>query len=461
MQDGRLPGIDSSADDRIVVHVDMDCFYASCERLRDPTLEGEPIVVGMGYEAGDSHGAVATASYEAREHGVESAQPIGKALECLPRAEETPDEHDGPAGRYLPVDMEYYKSVASDVKSVLHDCADAVREVSIDEAYLDVTDRTSWEGRPNDPETTLAEGYGRYIKQRIDREVGVPASVGIAPNMATAKIASDHDKPDGLTVVPPGSIESFLSPLDVSELHGVGPVTAAELREMGVETIGDLTETDSDALEKRFGERGRELYDRARGIDDRAVEPTGRPKSLSRETAFAEPTVNDETKRETARSLARDVAQRARDRGAMYRTIGIKVVEPPFDVNTRATSLSGLVDDPNLVVEVATDLLSEFEGVRVRKLGVKVATLDFEPIDQATLGGFDSEDISIGGEFSNDENKDSCSISSDENEDPSSVSSGENEDSSSASSDPNRSDVDRHTGQTTLSEFFYDRRTAR
>jgi DNA polymerase IV (DinB-like DNA polymerase) len=390
MGDGTLPGVQSRSEARIVLHVDMDCFYASCERLRDPSLAGEPVVVGMGFEPGESHGAVATASYEAREYGVESAQPISQALDALPRradARDDPDLDVDDAGYYRPVDMSYYKSVAGEVKAILHDVADTVREVSVDEAYLDVTDRTGWE-TVADGDRTLAEGYGRYVKQRIAREVGVPASVGVAPNMSTAKIASDYDKPDGLVVVRPDRVRQFLEPLPVDELHGVGPVTASELRSMDIETAGDLARADPAVLGDRFGERGRELYARARGDDDRPVTPTGRPKSLSRESAFTEPTTEPSRKRETVRALAADVADRATQRGALYRTIGIKVVTPPYDVHTRANSLPGPVDDPALVEEVALSLLGEFEADPVRKLGVRVSKLSFGDEEQTSLDGF-------------------------------------------------------------------------
>ncbi len=393
----RLPGVEEEQEERIVLHVDMDCFYAACERLRDPDLEDEPVVVGMGYEDGESHGAVATASYEAREHGVESAQAIGAALERLPRkATETApgetNESDDPdaTGYYRPVDMEFYKSVSEDVRAILHDCADTVREVSIDEAYLDVSDRTAWK---------VAEGFARHVKNRIEREVGVPASVGVAPNMSAAKIASDYDKPDGLVVVEPGTVRDFLAPLDVAEIHGVGPVTARELREMDVETAGDLAEADPRVLADRFGERGRELHQRARGDDDRKVTPTGRPKSLSRESAFTEATNDVEEKRARVSTLATAVAERARDRDAMYRTIGVKVVTPPFDVHTREKSLPGPVDDRELVSEVALDLLAEFADDKVRKVGVRVSNLQFTEIDQTSLDGFDAESAPSAGEL--------------------------------------------------------------
>ncbi len=403
---------------QIILHVDMDCFYASCERLREPALRGEPVIVGMGYEAGETHGAVATASYEAREFGVESAQAISEALDRLPRAESEVDADsdkvekdiesistDGDVGYYRSVDMEFYESIAATVKTVLQESAEVVREVSIDEAYLDVTDRTSWdrvddnantESATDTPTTadsrTIAEGYARHIKQQIGREVGVPASIGVAPNMATAKIASDYNKPDGLTVVPPGAVEAFLAPLSVEAIHGVGPVTASELDEMGIETAHELAAADPTALVDRFGERGRAIYDRARGDDNRVVTPTGKPKSLSQESAFTEATIDSEAKREQLAALAADVASRAQSRSAMYRTVGIKVVTPPFDINTRAASLPGPVDNPDLVESIALDLLNEFDDSEVRKLGVRVSNLRFGARDQATLDGFETDD---------------------------------------------------------------------
>ncbi len=382
-REGRLPGA-TETDPAIVLHVDMDCFYASCERLREPELEGEPLVVGMGYEPGETIGAVATASYEAREYGVESAQPISKALDRLPRANRDPQEpgapDEEPVGYYRPVDHDYYKDVATDVKEILYDLADTVREVSIDEAYLDVTDRTAWE---------VAEGFGRHVKQRIEREVGVPASVGVAPNMSAAKIASDHDKPDGLTVIEPEELQAFLDPLPIEDLHGVGPKSAAAFHDMDVDTIGDLAATDLERITDQFGDRGRELHFRARGIDEREVESRGRAKSLSRESSFGEPVADPEQTRERIDALARAVATRATDKGALYRTIGIKVIEPPYDVHTRERSLSGPVDEPDLVRETAQDLFDEFEGKRVRKLGVRVSNLSFADNEQAGLDDWD------------------------------------------------------------------------
>jgi len=373
----RLPGAPQT--ERIVCHVDMDCFYAACERLREPALRGEPLVVGMGYEPGNRNGAVATASYEAREFGVQSAQAISTALEYLPRKIEAatdPDRSVAEAGFYRPVDMEYYESVAADIKSILHDYGETVREVSIDEAYLDLTDVTDWES---------VEGLATDLKAEIATEVGVTASIGVAPTMSAAKVASDRDKPDGLVVVEPGDVQSFLAPLDVEEVHGVGPVTASRMREMGIETAGDLAEADPSDLDSVFGERGRRVHRFARGEDDRAVEPQGRPKSFSRESAFTGATTDLTRQRDRLLTLAESVADRANRRDVLYQTIGIKVVEPPFEVNTRARSLPGPVDDHGLVERVATDLFEEFEGEPVRKLGVRLSKLSFSDETQQQL----------------------------------------------------------------------------
>ncbi|CQH55369.1 DNA-directed DNA polymerase Y [Halobacterium hubeiense] len=381
MVDGeRLPGA-PAREERIVLHVDMDCFYASCERRREPELRGEPVVVGMGYEPGETVGAVATASYEAREYGVESAQAIGAALEKLPRKADEPDNPD--AGYYRPVDLDFYQDVGGSVKEILHELGDTVREVSIDEAYLDVTDRTAW---------GVAEGFARHVKQRIAREVGVPASVGVAPDMSTAKLASDYDKPDGLVVVEPDEVREFLAPIDVADVHGIGPVRARELHEMGIETAGDLASADPYELTDKFGDRGRDLYRRARGEDNRPVEPRGKPKSLSRESAFDGATDDFERVREQVATLAEAVADRATRKDAFYRTIGVKVVTPPYDVHTRAESLPGPVDDPVLVDDVTQDLLGEFAGESVRKVGVRVSNLDFSEREQASLDGFEADD---------------------------------------------------------------------
>jgi DNA polymerase IV (DinB-like DNA polymerase) len=370
---------ESSIPDQIVCHVDMDCFYAACERTREPALRDEPVVIGMGYEPGTDSGAVATASYEARRFGVESAQAISSALEVLPRKIDAARDDDldvSAAGFYRPVDMEFYESISQDVTEVLDDRAPVVREVSIDEAYLDVTERTDWDH---------VADYARDLKSTIAETVGVTASIGVAPTMSAAKVASDHDKPDGLVVVEPGQVADFFAPLDVERVHGVGPVTADQLRERDIETAGDLAGADPNRLEEWFGERGRRIYQFARGEDERSVEPRGNPKSFSRESAFGDATDDTHRQRERLDTLASAVARRAQSRDVLYQTISIKVVTPPFDIQTRARTLPGPVADEELVVELANELFEEFSGSKIRKLGVKVSNLSFTPETQSQL----------------------------------------------------------------------------
>ncbi len=373
----RLPGVDVPR--QIVCHVDMDCFYAACERLREPELEGEPLVVGMGYEPSETHGAVATASYEAREYGIESAMAISEALERLPRRADADGSSE--TAIYRPVDMDFYESVSEDVRGVLERTAETIRNVSIDEAYLDISD-TDWDDVPE---------FGRRLKRDIETAAGIRASVGIAPDMTTAKLASDAEKPDGLVIVPPEDVRSFLEPMTVESLHGVGPVTADELREMGYETAGDIAAADRSVFLDAFGERGRDLYAQARGEDGRTVEPRGRPKSLSSESAFLDETNDPKRKRDKIKTLAQDVAERASAKDALYKTIGVKVVRPPFEVRTRDRSLSGPVDDPELTESIALDLFDEFEDQSIRKLGVRLSNLSFDEREQATIGDWERE----------------------------------------------------------------------
>lgn len=382
--DGGLPGVGGPAQpDRIVLHIDNDCFYAACERLREPELAGEPVIVGMGFEPGDTTGAVATASYEARAHGVESAQAISSAMEQLPPRSQVDDDYDGHTAFYRPVDMDYYQACAAEVREILDSHADTVRRVSIDEAFLDCTSRTSWDE---------VESYAKSIKDRIADDIGLAVSIGAGPNMIVSKIASDHDKPDGLVIVPPDRVGAFLTPLPIDDLHGVGPVTARTLRDLGIETIGDLSAADRTKLRETMGDRGRELHDRARGIDRREVTPRGDPKSLSRESAFSEPTTDIDIIAGRIQQLALDVAERATDRGATYRTIGIKVVTPPFEVHTREQSLPGPVNDPDLVGTVTSSLIDEFDDREIRKVGVRVSNLSFTPGDQTDLGTWSTPD---------------------------------------------------------------------
>lgn len=379
-----------SHDDQIVLHVDADSYYAACERLKHPELHDEPVVVGMGYDKETLSGAVATASYEARDFGVDSGLPIGESLELLPRkidADTTDDEAPNPneAGHYRPVDMEFYEEIGEEIQTILSEYADTVEPVSIDESYLDITERTDWD---------TVGSYASDLQSRVQDDVGIPVSIGVAPTKSAAKVASDAEKPEGLVIVEPGDVQSFFEPLPIEAVHGIGPVTAEEMRDMGIETAGDLVEADVNALENAFGVRGVEVHQRAQGIDPRPVTPPDDPKSLSNESSFAPPTSNWERKAEKIKQLADKVTDRAQEKGVLYQTVGIKVVEPPYDVNTRARTLNGPIDNPELVESIALELLEEFDDTQTRKVGVKIAKLSFTENNQGTLSEWETDTTS-------------------------------------------------------------------
>jgi DNA polymerase IV (DinB-like DNA polymerase) len=321
---------------------------------------------------------------------------IGEALQKLPRMEDAdmddPDAPDpGDAGYYRPVDMDFYKATGEAIREILDAHADTLEPVSIDEAYLDVTSQTTW----SDVKT-----FAEALSCEIGDEIGVTASVGVAPTKSAAKIASDYDKPDGLVVVEPGTVKEFLEPLDVERVHGIGPVTADTLRVMGIETAGDLVKADPDRLEAEFGARGREVHQRARGHDPRQVTVPDDPKSMSNESSFNAPVTDMNVKRDRVSELAEEVTSRAQKENALYQSIGIKVVTPPFEVNTRAHTLSGPVRDSELVESTALDLLEEFAEHPVRKVGVRVSNLSFSERAQATLTAWERNDNTNPGELS-------------------------------------------------------------
>lgn len=383
----QLPTTEAISDKWIMLHVDCDCFYAACERLKHPELNNEPLVIGMGYDDEEAHGAVATASYEAREYGVESAMPISEALTKLPRktcADPNNDDTPTPSetGYYKPVDLEYYTQIGEEIQEILAEHSDTLEPVSIDEAYLDVTDQTTWD---------TVEQYANMIKETIHEEVGIPVSIGVAPTKSAAKVASDHDKPNGLVIVRPGTVREFFAPLPIESVHGIGPVTANTLRNMGIETGGELATADPEKLKNELGSRGVEVRQRARGQDTRPVKVPDNPKSFSNESSFNDSVTSMTVKQEKLSELVTQVTTRARDQNALYQTIGIKVIQPPFNVNTRAHTLPGPIDNPELVESTALELLREFSDSKIRKLGVRLSNLSFASNTQPTLSEWETE----------------------------------------------------------------------
>lgn len=334
---------------RIVVHMDLDAFFASVEALEDPALAGKPIIVGGRPE---ERGVVASASYEARARGVHSAMPTYRALALCPDAVIRPARHG------------VYGDYSRRVMAILREASPLVEQMSIDEACLELTDQVEdWEAGVE---------VARQIQRRVRQEVGLSASLGVATNKLVAKVASDYDKPGGLTVVRPGEEAAFLAPLPVRVLWGVGPVTAQKLAELGVETVADLLRLDPGELWARFGSQGAHLIRQARGIDDRPVVTEHEIKSVSQETTFARDLSQPEALKAALLELSQGVAERLRRRELAAGTVAIKLRYADFTTVTRQMALTVPTDDAETIYNAALVLLRRTwrRGQPVRLLGV-------------------------------------------------------------------------------------------
>ena len=339
---------------RRILHLDMDAFYASVEQRDDPSLRGRPVAVGG---RADRRGVVAAASYEAREFGVRSAMPMARAVRLCPELV------------VVPPDFARYRNISDRVFDLYRSVTPLVEPLSLDEAYLDVT-RNSW----NEP---LATTVARKLKQRIRDETRLTVSAGAAPNKFLAKIASDWDKPDGLTVIPAERVDAFLRKLPVEALWGVGPVTAKRLRAAGVVRLVDVRTADPDLLRRAVGSRIDWLRRLAEGRDDRPVSPNRVVKSSGSEHTYPADLTDADTIRREIEKLARQGAAWLERKGLTARTVTIKVRYPDFTTVTRSHSADPATRDAERITERAARLLGRTEaGDRpVRLLGVTLHNL--------------------------------------------------------------------------------------
>jgi DNA polymerase IV len=335
---------------RRIIHVDMDAFYASVEQRDRPELRGQPVAVGGSPEG---RGVVAAASYEARRFGVRSAIPMARAIRLCPHL------------AIVRPDFPKYREASKQVFGIFREVTPLVEGLSLDEAYLDVTENAWGE--------TLGVDVARRIKARIREVTGLTASAGVAPNKFLAKIASAWRKPDGLTVIAPERVEQFLQQLPVDALWGVGPVTADRLRERGIHRLVDVRAADPAVLRAAVGSLTDWLLKLAAGQDDRAVEPNRPAKSSSSECTYARDLTDPDRMREELAEMARDNAVWLKSRGLLARTVTIKVRYDDFTTITRSHSCPA-TDDADEIVRRAVDLLSKTEaGQRpVRLLGAGV-----------------------------------------------------------------------------------------
>ena len=334
---------------RAIVHLDLDAFFAAVEVLDDPTLAGKPVVVGGRPQ---QRGVVAAASYPARKYGVRSAMPMYRAMALCPDMV------------IMPPRFRRYSEYSRRVMRVLRRASPLVQQVSVDEAYLDLTEQVdAWEG---------AVAQARDLQAQVWQETGLSASLGLAANKLVAKVASDRDKPGGLTVVRPGEEAVFLAPLPVRVLWGVGAVTAGKLAEMGVTTVGELAQVPEDELRSQFGRNGSAMARYARGIDERPLVTEREAKSVSQERTFARNVTRLDTLQRYLRQMGHQVADRLKRAEMAAGTIAIKLRYADFTTLTRQMSLMVPTDDGEDICRVALVLLERAweRGRAVRLIGV-------------------------------------------------------------------------------------------
>jgi len=338
---------------RWIMHVDMDAFYAAVEQRDHPEYRGLPLVVGA--QPG-RRGVVSTCSYEARVFGIRSAMPISEAYRRCPDAV------------YLRPDMPRYVAVSRQVMAVLEGVSPVIEPVSVDEAYLDITGLERLYGPPR--------SIGKLVKERVRERTGLNCSVGIGPNRLIAKLASDYEKPDGLTVIEATEVQRFLDPMPVSNLRGVGPSNLRTMARLGIKTVQQLRAQSADLLNSYFGDSmGGSLYRQARGISsDRVGEQLGR-QSLSKETTFNEDVTDQAQLRATLRGLAAEVGRGLRKAGLKGNVVTLKLRLGGFETHTRQRRLPTPGNADATLFRIAWELFqaSSFAGRPVRLIGLGVS----------------------------------------------------------------------------------------
>jgi DNA polymerase-4 len=356
---------------RAIIHVDMDAFYASVECLDDPSLQGLPVIVGgLG-----PRGVVATASYEARVHGVHSALPMSRARRLCPKA------------RFIRPRLSRYREKSAEVFSIFRDFTPLVEGLSLDEAFLDVTGSLKLFGTQRE--------IGALIKKRIQQETGLTASVGLAHNKFLAKLASDAQKPDGLVVVIPEKVHEFLDPMPVSRLWGIGKRTAPRLRALGILTIGQLRKTDISIIRPVLGNRSEHFLQLSRGKDHREVCASRPDKSISHEVTFDTDLEDRGRLLSELQRQSESVARRLRAQGLMASTVTVKIRDPGFHTVTRSRSMRACSNSTQTLYRMARALFENWRenhhSTPIRLLGMGVSGLEkVESSDHDTGDHLDS-----------------------------------------------------------------------
>lgn len=333
----------------------MDAFFASVEQRDHPEYRGKPVVVGGSPQG---RGVVAAASYESRKYGIHSAMPAVQALKRCPHA------------IFVKPRFEVYRDVSHQIRDIFYEYTDLVEPLSLDEAYLDVT-----ENHNHNPSATL---IARQVKEEILEKTGLVASAGVSFNKFLAKIASDLDKPDGLSIIHPKKAEAFIEQLPIGKFYGVGKATLRKMESLGIRTGADLKQWEEVDLVKKFGKSGHHYYRIARAIDNRAVKSHRTRKSIGKERTFSEDVSDLEWIRQFLEELSEKIAASMKKLNAAGKTVTLKVRYKNFDTLTRSYSHPHFINDAADISETATRLLDETEaGLReVRLLGISISSLN-------------------------------------------------------------------------------------
>jgi DNA polymerase IV (DinB-like DNA polymerase) len=340
---------------RIIFHVDMDHFFTAVEEREHPEYKGKPVIVGANPKQGKGRGVVSTCNYEARRFGVRSGMPISKAWKLCSEA------------IYLPVKYELYTKVSNEIMDMLRKHADKFEQWGIDEAFLDVTSKVK--------DYAEAEALARQIKREIYEKEKLTSSIGIGPNKLVAKIASDFQKPDGLTVVKEEESEKFLAPLPVRRLLWVGRKTEQKLKVIGITTIGDLARYDPTVLVETFGVMGTQIYLMAHGIDRSEVEERGEVKSISREVTFEEDTSNFEFILNALDRLSEEVCNDVLRQNLYFKTVTVKVRYENFETHTHSKTMPLIINRSQDLRKAARELMQDYLRLdrKIRLIGLRVS----------------------------------------------------------------------------------------
>jgi DNA polymerase IV (DinB-like DNA polymerase) len=361
---------------RIVMHIDFDYFYAQCEEVRNPALKGKPLAVCVFSGRTRDSGVISTANYAARKYGVKSGMPIRLAKARLA---------DVAGATFLPIDMDYYTRVSERAMTLIESFADKFEQVGIDECFIDVTRQArNYSG---------ARIIASEIKRAVRESAAITATVGVAPNKLVAKIASDFQKPDGLTVVEAASVEKFISGLEVSKISGIGPKTAGKLKEMGATTVGDISRIDQFRLTEALGKKAAAyIRNAARGIDEDPVRETGERKQIARIVTLRTDANTSAEMSEDLSVLCRSVAEIAGARALSFKTIGVLLFLNNLDQRSRSKTLKTHTSSLQVLSSTARKLLADLmvagsDGIKVRRLGVRISDLH-DSSGQNTISSF-------------------------------------------------------------------------